>query len=335
MHIPDGYLGPETVAAGWVVCAPAWYAAGRKTRQLLTQPKAAPMLAAGAAFSFLVMMLNLPVFGGTTAHAVGATLVAVLAGPWVAVLAVTAALVIQAFVFADGGILALGINCLNMAVVMPLVGFGVYRLIAGDADLRSRRTLVAAGAGAYVAIVVAALLVGVELGLQPMLHTVRGVPQYAPYGLGIALPAMLVSHLLVAGPVEAGFTVGVVAFLARTQPQLFASRRAGAALRLGWLYAGLGALALLAPLGLLAGGTAWGEWSGPELQRRLGYVPHGVQRLGGLWKGLLPDYALPAGAGGVLAVIVYIVCALIGVALLTACAFLAVRTRRRRTSRAD
>ena len=97
MHIPDGYLGPETIAAGWALTVPVWYRANRRTRKLLSQPKMIPVLAFGAAFSFLVMMLNVPVAGGTTAHAVGAVLIAVIAGPEVACLAVSAALVIQAF----------------------------------------------------------------------------------------------------------------------------------------------------------------------------------------------------------------------------------------------
>ena len=187
MHVPDGYLGPETLAVGWAACIPAWYVANRRTKALLSEPKAVPVLAASAAFSFLIMMLNVPVFGGTTAHAVGAVLIAVIAGPWVAVLAVTAALVIQALLFADGGILAIGINCLNMAVVMPLVGYSVYQLVAGGSDLQSGRRLVAAAAGAYVGVVAAATMVGIELGIQPALHTVDGVAQYAPYGLRVAL----------------------------------------------------------------------------------------------------------------------------------------------------
>ena len=81
MHIPDGYLGPETLAVGWAACAPAWYWANRKPEDTLSEPKAVPMLAASAAFSFLIMMLNVPVLGGTTAHAVGAVLIAVIAGP--------------------------------------------------------------------------------------------------------------------------------------------------------------------------------------------------------------------------------------------------------------
>ena len=230
MHIPDGYLGPETLAVGWAACLPAWYVANKRTKALLSEPKAVPVLAASAAFSFLVMMLNVPVFGGTTAHAVGAVLIAVIAGPWVAVLAVTAALVIQALLFADGGILAIGINCLNMAVVMPLVGYGVYQLVAGSSDLQSRRRLVAAAVGAYVGILAAATLVGVELGIQPSLHTADGVAQYAPYGLHIALPAMLVSHAVLVGPIEAAFTVAVFAFLRRTSPDRLPCRGGPASL---------------------------------------------------------------------------------------------------------
>ncbi len=140
MHIPDGYLGPETIAAGWAVTVPIWYRANRRTRQLLSQPKMIPVLAFGAAFAFLVMMLNVPVAGGTTAHAVGAVLIAVVAGPEVACLAVSAALVIQAFFFGDGGILTLGVNCLNMAIVMPYVGYS--RVSA--AGRRQRPAVVAA-----------------------------------------------------------------------------------------------------------------------------------------------------------------------------------------------
>ena len=328
MHVPDGYLGPETLAVGWAACIPAWYVANRRTKALLSEPKAVPVLAASAAFSFLIMMLNVPVFGGTTAHAVGAVLIAVIAGPWVAVLAVTAALVIQALLFADGGILAIGINCLNMAVVMPLVGYSVYQLVAGGSGLQSRRRLVAAAVGAYVGVVAAATMVGIELGIQPALHTVDGVAQYAPYGLRVALPAMLVSHLVLVGPVEVAFTVAVFAFLRRTSPDVF---RVAAAQRVSyrWLGAVLIALIVAVPLGLLASGTAWGEWGSEELQARIGYVPEGFGRIGGVWKGILPDYALP-GVGGAGAVIVYVLSAVVGVGILAGVAWLLVRARRRR-----
>ena len=86
-----------------------------------------------AAFSFLIMMFNVPIPGGTTGHAVGAGIIAILLGPWTAVIAVSVGLIIQAIVFGDGGITAIGANCFNIAVVMPFVSYGVFRLIRGKA----------------------------------------------------------------------------------------------------------------------------------------------------------------------------------------------------------
>ncbi len=241
----------------------------------------------------------------------------------------SAALVIQALLFADGGVLALGVNCFNMAVVMPLVGYAVYRLVAGSSPLLSTRRLVAAGLAAYTGIVAAATLAGIELGIQPALHSVNGVAQYAPYGLKITLPAMLAAHLLIAGPVEAAFTVGVFAFLARTSPELL-NASAGERLQARWLWGVDRVLFLAVPLGLVATGTAWGEWGAAQLQQKLGYIPSGFARFGDWWKGLLPDYALPGGSGGALAVAVYVLSAVLGVAALAGAAWLIVRLLRRR-----
>lgn len=328
MHIPDGYLGPETLAVGWAITLPVWYVASQRTKKLLTQPKMVPVLAASAAFSFLIMMLNVPVLGGTTAHAIGAVLIAVIAGPWVAVLSVTAALVIQALFFGDGGLLSLGINCLNMAIVMPLLGYVIYRFLSGASDLRSSRRLVAAGVAAYCGLVAAAFLSSIELGIQPLLHTVNGVAQYAPYGLRITIPAMVGSHALVVGPIEAVFTVAIFAYLRQMNPELF---RAGdlKRVRARWLVALIVALIVVVPLGLFASGSAFGEWGAAEIKQRVGYVPHGLGRLGDLWKGLLPGYGW-SGASGVWTAVAYVVSAIVGVALLTAIAWGVVSARRRR-----
>ena len=328
MHIPDGYLGPETLAAGWAVAVPVWYVASRRTKKLLTQPKMVPVLAASAAFSFLVMMLNVPVLGGTTAHAVGAVLIAVIAGPWVAVLAVTAALVIQALFFGDGGLLSLGINCLNMAIVMPLLGYAIYRFLSGASDLRSGRRLAAAGIAAYCGILAAAFLNSLELGIQPLLHTVNGVAQYSPYGLGTTIPAMVGSHALIVGPVEAVFTVAAFAYLRHMSPELFRASDLQH-VRARWLVALVVGLVAIVPVGLIASGSAWGEWGAAEIEQRVGYVPHGLGRLGELWKGLLPGYGW-SGASGAWATAAYVVSAILGVALLTAIAWAAVSARRRR-----
>ena len=328
MHIPDGYLGPETLAVGWAITAPVWYRANRRTKQLLSQPKMIPVLAFGAAFSFLVMMLNVPVAGGTTAHAVGAVLIAVIAGPEIACLAVSAALVIQAFFFGDGGILTLGINVLNMAIVMPYSGYAIYRLVGGDSDLQSSRRLWAAGIGAYCGLVAAAFCNSIELGIQPLLHTVNGIAQYAPYGLKVTIPAMVGSHALVVGPIEAAFTVGVFAVLRRQSPELFAEAGPARRLQRRWLAALLAVFIAAVPLGLLASGGAFAEWDSGELRKRLGYVPRGFARLGDHWHGLLPDYSWN-GANGAWVVVSYIVSALVGVAVLTLIVWLLVRLRRR------
>ena len=312
MHIPDGYLGPQTYAVLDAAIVPVWIVATRRIAKTL-KTKQVPMLALGAAFAFVIMMFNVPVVGGSTGHAVGATLVAIVLGPWAACISVSIAVVIQALVFGDGGITALGANLVNMAVVMPFVGYGLYRLIAGRTPAPARR-VAAAGIGSYVAMVVGSALVGLELGIQPLIaHTASGQPLYAPYPLGVALPAMTLGHLLFFGPIEAVVTMGVVAALARTNPELL--RSAAPARSLRWLWAGLAALVVLTPLGALAPGTAWGEWSAAQLRAAVGYVPAGLQRLGGLWSGLMPGYGssaiadphvgyLAAGIAGVAAVVV-------------------------------
>src|SRR5262245_25316192 len=127
----------------YAASVPFWVAAGRRVRAVVRN-RYVPLLALGAAYCFLVMMFNLPIPDGTTAHAVGGVLVAVLLGPWAAVIAVSTALLIQALFFGDGGVLALGANCFNMAIVMPFVGYGVYKLAARRTSLTSARRPLAA-----------------------------------------------------------------------------------------------------------------------------------------------------------------------------------------------
>lgn len=309
MHIPDGYLGPQTYVVLWIVMIPIWFIAARKVQKTL-KTKQIPLLALGAAFSFVIMMFNVPVVGGSTGHAVGATLIAIILGPWAAVIAVSIALVIQALLFGDGGITALAANCFNMAVVMPFVGYYLYRLIGGDAPSSSRR-VVSAGVASYVAIVAGAIVAGFEFGIQPYLaHTASGQALYAPYKLAVAVPAMALEHLLFFGFVEAIVTTGVVAALARTEPGLLEMKPAAKSLR--WLWAGIGGLILLTPIGALAPGTAWGEWGSEELDSLVGYVPVNLEKLGGLWKAAMPDYATPGVSNSLLG---YVIAAIVGTAL--------------------
>src|SRR4051812_48258858 len=149
MHIPDGYLSPATCATLTAAMVPVWAVAARRVEHTV-KTRYVPLVALGAAYSFLVMMLNVPIPDGTTAHAVGAVLIAIVLGPWAAVIAVSIALLIQAVFFGDGGVLAFGANAFNMAFLMPFAGYGVYRLVAGDAALTSSRRALAPGIGGHV-----------------------------------------------------------------------------------------------------------------------------------------------------------------------------------------
>jgi cobalt/nickel transport system permease protein len=220
VHIPDGYLGPQTYGAAYVVAAPFWAAASRIVSRTL-RSRQVPMLALGAAFSFVIMMFNVPIPGGSTGHAVGAVLIAVLLGPWAACLAVSVALVVQAVMFGDGGITAIGANCLNMAVVMPFVGYGVYRLIAGRSKATSRRRWIGAAVGGYIGLNAAALTTAVMFGIQPLIaHDAAGRALYAPYGLKVAVTVMAVEHLVLFGVVEAVVTGLVVTYLQKADVSL-------------------------------------------------------------------------------------------------------------------
>ena len=214
MHIPDGYLSPSTCLTLGVVMLPIWYRASAKLKKDL-DVKQVPLLSMGAVFCFLIMMFNVPIPNGTTAHAIGATLVAIIFGPWAAVIAMSVALVIQAVVFADGGILAFGANAFNMAFIAPFVGYYVYKLISKNAVSGSTRQLAAGAIAGYAAINCAALAASIEFGIQPLFFTAAdGTPLYCPYGLDIAIPAMMVAHLTVAGFIEGIVTAAALKFMA-------------------------------------------------------------------------------------------------------------------------
>lgn len=296
--------------------APFWYVATMRVRQALTG-RVVPALALFSAFSFVLMMFNIPLLGGTTGHAVGGTLLAITLGPWAAVIGISVVLGIQALFFGDGGLIAFGANCFNMAIVLPLVGYFVYKVIAADTAATSPRRLAAAVLAGYVALAAAALLTAIEFGLQPhFFHAADGTPLYCPYGLDEALPAMMVGHLLIACPVEALATGSVFAVLQRTHSSLIgADAPAKKEGRIWLLWGALALVALATPIGLLASGTAWGEWGRDELMDLgLGFVPSGVDRFAEWWPAPLPDYGLPR----VGAVVGYVLCAFVGIALVAA-----------------
>jgi hypothetical protein len=318
------------------------------------------------------------------------------------VIAISVALVIQALFFGDGGVLAIFANCLNMGVLLPFVGYGVYRLLAGRAPLLSSRRAVAAGIAAYVGITVSALAVGIELGIQPLLFSdASGRPLYSPYDLNAAIPAMLLAHVLGASIVEGLITFLGIAYLQKRHPSYLASLRGvyapgvtdegavpsrpywqvlaaatlaalfvllGVGLALGggdpgrlfgadwsgvsWADVGtmllvttvialvlvplayvilprglkrIGAAfaltAVIAPLGLIAPGFAYGEGSSEDVRAAFGYIPQGLQDLSSVFSAPLSGYTIPlpffSGANAALwhAAVGYQVTGIIGILL--------------------
>lgn len=220
MHIPDGYLAPQTAVPLLAIMVPVWAVAVKKVQKSLKK-KEVPVLAVGAAFSFTIMMFNLPIPGGSSAHAVGAVLLAILLGPWAACLGVSTALIIQALVFNDGGILAIGANCFNMGVIMPFIGYYIYKVIKGSAGTLSGRGIAAAFIAGYFGLNFAALSTAVMFGSQyELFKSANNTPLYFPLSLKTAVIAMMSEHLTLAGPVEGLVTALGLVFVGRSYPEM-------------------------------------------------------------------------------------------------------------------
>lgn len=220
MHIPDGYLGPYTYIAMWIIMIPIWYYAGKRLGREL-RSKQVPLLAMSAAFSFVIMMFNIPIPGGSTGHAVGGAIIGIVLGPWAGVIAISVALVLQALMFGDGGITAIAANCFNMAVIMPFSAYYVYKFISGNTEFTSSRRVIGAAIAGYISLTLAAGFTGFMFGIQPLLHqSAEGVPLYMPYGLNVALPAMLLEHVLGFGILEAVITALIFIYIQKTDTSL-------------------------------------------------------------------------------------------------------------------
>lgn len=313
MHIPDNYLSPSTCAVMGAAMVPVWTRAVKKVKKEVTKKKM-PLMGIGASLSFLTMMFNVPLPGGTTGHAVGGTLLAILLGPEAACISITIALLLQALLFGDGGILAFGANCFNMAFVIPFVGYYIYKFLKERVKTTKGRYIMMFIAS-YIAINIGVLCTAIEFGIQPLIFKdAAGVPLYCPYPISVAIPAMLIPHLLVGGVVEGIITVGVLSFIEKVSPNVIHEGING---KIKPVYGLIATLICLSPLGLLAAGTAWGEWGADEISEvatagsNLGYVPKGMEE-GFNFNALMPDYAiegLPDKLG-------YILSAIAGVAIL-------------------
>lgn len=208
MHIPDGFIAPQFYLPLYAVALPAWTLALRRVRRNLDE-RGIPLLAVVTALAFVLSMIAIPLPGGTTVHATGIGLLAVLFGVWTAFVSLSLVFLMQALLFGDGGITALPLNALAMGLAGSATAAGVFHL------LRGRGESLAVFLAAALSVLVAALLVALALGIQPLIaQRADGTPLFFPFGLAITLPAILLPHLVVAVG-EGLLTVFIYRFVTR------------------------------------------------------------------------------------------------------------------------
>lgn len=208
MHVPDGFLSPQTYLPAYALAVGGWIYAARALRRRVDETLL-PRLAVLSALAFVLMSVMLPLPGGTSVHASGIGILAVVFGPWLTFAVVSLVLLLQALMLGAGGVTVLPVNALAMGLGGSVAACLGYRLLAPRWE---RAGLFAAG---WLAAVVPAALIAVVLGLQPAIaHTADGQPLFFPFGLWVTLPAVLIPHAVL-GLGEGLLTVLVVSFLRR------------------------------------------------------------------------------------------------------------------------
>ncbi len=219
MHIPDGFVSVPVALVGWVFMAAMIGFALRQTRDQLGE-RQIPMMGVLAAFIFAAQMINFPVAGGTSGHLLGGTLAAIVLGPWAAVLVLTTVVSVQALLFQDGGLLALGFNIVNMAIIAVFVGYMIYEWFT-KRGWQQIGIMVAA----WVSVEAAAIATSLELAIS------------GTSALDVALPAMVGVHALI-GIGEALVTVAVISFVKQSRPDLLEKSPASSK-SMRWIAVGL------------------------------------------------------------------------------------------------
>jgi cobalt/nickel transport system permease protein len=200
MHIPDGFLSPQTYLPAYAVAAGAWAWAARGLRERLDETTV-PRLAMLTALAYGLGLVMVPVPGGTSGHMLGIALLALIFGVRLAFLSYSLVLLLQALLFGAGGVTALPINALAMGLIGASVAVATKSLLA-----RINETA-AVGLAAWLSVVLPGVMVALVLGIQPLIaHQPDGTPLFFPFGLEITLPAVLIPHLAI-GIGEAVLTV--------------------------------------------------------------------------------------------------------------------------------
>jgi cobalt/nickel transport system permease protein len=287
LHVPDGFLSTPVSVVGWLLAILAIAYALRQTRHQLGE-RQVPLLGVMAAFIFAAQAINFPVAGGTSGHLLGGALAAIVLGPWAAVLVMTAVIGLQALIFQDGGLLVMGWNIVNMGVLTAFTGYLVYNLIERLMGKAPASLLVAGAVGAWLSVEVSAIATALQLAVS------------GTSPLSVALPAMAGVHAII-GIGEALITIGALALMARTRPDLLelgaaASGRRSAA----WVAIGLVISLVVAVFSFAASPEPDGL---ERVAEDAGFLDHALDPV----YNILPDYTIPFIAderlSGILAVV--------------------------------
>ncbi len=307
MHIPDGFLSLSISIIFWLLTIGLIVLAVRKTQGQLGE-RQIPLMGIMAAFIFAAQMLNFPVAGGTSGHMLGGALAAITLGPWAGMLVMASVIGLQGLLFQDGGLVVMGANIFNMGLLTALIGYGLYRNVAGQ---RRGMRLAVAGAAAWLSVMAGALVTALQLGFSGT----------SPFG--VVVPAMLGIHAFI-GIGEALITVAALTFITQTRPELLQASEVKARGGQGWAVAGL----MLALAVVLFSPLASANPDGLErVAEDVGFLALGQNAP----FTILPDYTIPFLGETALSTIV---AGLIGAAVVAAIAFGVGRLLRRQNQAA-
>lgn len=305
MHLPDGFLSVLVSIAFWIVSVIVIGIALRKTNQTLGE-RQVPLMGVLAAAIFAGQMLNFSITGGTSGHLLGAAIATVLLGPWPAILVMTSVVSVQALLFQDGGILALGANIFNMAVIGVFVSYAVYTLLTNLFKKQSRGIYVASFAAAWSSIFIASLSCAIQLAIS------------GTSPADIAVPAMGAIHALI-GIGEGLITIGAIAFLFAARKDLLHTEEGKSTGNKGILVGGsLIALALVLFSPLASSHPDGLEW----VAEQHGFLQIAKEAL----YNIIPDYTMPGIADSAFATII---AGILGVLIVFGVAFGIARAEKR------
>lgn len=279
MHIPDGFLSISVSFIFWIISIIVIGIALKKTSRLLGE-RQVPLMGVLAAAIFAGQMLNFSVTGGTSGHLLGAAIATILLGPWPAVLVMTSVVSVQAILFQDGGVLALGTNIFNMAIIGVFVSYAVYTLV----NKLIRNIFVSGFLAAWSSIFLASLACALELALS------------GTSPANIAVPAMAAIHVLI-GIGEGLITIGALALIYASRKDLLVVDASNVGSDKGILIGGSILALVLAILSPLASSHPDGlEW----VAEQKGFLDAAKDSV----YTIIPDYTMPGISNTTLATII-------------------------------